>query len=132
MYCIIWRHYKKDGIIPFTVSKYPDKFELKLDPTLDSNKQHSSLRSTKDGEPDFKDHREMRDLFNSYTESKKILENIVIHLDYNTLEDQIVFDSQESAKSYLEELMKLDWSRANPTIIFEKEINSLKELPAFQ
>jgi len=71
-------------------------------------------------------------LFNSYTESKKILENIVIHLDYNTLEDQIVFDSQESAKSYLEELMKLDWSRANPTIIFEKEINSLKELPAFQ
>ena len=45
MYCIVWRHYKSDGITPYVISKYPDQLEADRQPELQAIvKTSSTLR----------------------------------------------------------------------------------------
>ena len=134
MYCIIWRFYKKHGITPYVVSKFPDVRDYGQELPEGKKSEKTSLRRPSYGSetPGWNDKIGLLDLFNSYKDSGKYIDGATINIDYNTVEDVMVFKSRDVAQEYLASLNKLDWISGEATIVLQKEINSLKDLPAFQ
>ena len=56
----------------------------------------------------------------------------VIDLDFNVMEDTIIFKSKNSADAYLKDIESLHWTKFDTEIILQKEIKDLNELSAFQ
>ena len=134
MYCIIWRHYNADGLTPYVISKFPDEAEVKAQPELAPLlKKESILRPLKENKSLMgKDTIKFRDVFNRMLKSGDIITCKIIDIDFNVMEDTIVFKSKNSADMYLKDIEPLDWTAFDTEIILQKEIKELNELSAFQ
>ena len=133
MYCIVWRHYNSNGITPYVVSKYPNEDDWYHQPELQAKKSGNKLRpdnahKTMGG----KDVVELGKFYREQVANGNVVANKVIDIDYNTIEDTLVFKSKEACDIYLKKLSEVDWTKSDHIIVIEKEIKNLKELPAFQ
>tara|TARA_A100001011_G_scaffold369063_1_gene424020 strand:+ start:9356 stop:9760 length:405 start_codon:yes stop_codon:yes gene_type:complete len=134
MYCIVWRHYNADGLTPYVISKFPDQEEVDAQPELAPLlKQASVLRPKGVGKSLMgKDTDKFRDIFNRMQKAGDIITCKVIDIDFNTMEDIIIFKSKNSADMYLKDIEPLEWTIYDTEIILQKEIKELKDLSAFQ
>lgn len=135
MYCIVWRHYKSDGITPYIISKYPDQLEADRQPELQDKvrAKQSSLRPTGTSKTlGGKQVVELGEFYNEQEANGNVVANKVIDVDYNTMEDILVFKDKQASDIYLKFLNEIHWTRCEHTIVMQKEIQDLKELPAFQ
>lgn len=135
MYCIVWRHYKSDGITPYIISKYPDQLEADRQPELQDKvrAKQSSLRPTGTSKNlGGKQVVELGEFYNEQEANGNVVANKVIDVDYNTMEDILVFKDKQASDIYLKFLNEIHWTRCEHTIVMQKEIQDLKELPAFQ
>jgi len=135
MYCIVWRHYKSDGITPYIISKYPDPLEADRQPELQDKvkAKQSSLRPTGSHKSlGGKNIIELGEFYNNQEKIGNVVANKVIDVDYNTMEDILVFKDKQASDIYLKFLSEIHWTNCDHTIVMQKEIANLKELPAFQ
>ena len=79
-----------------------------------------------------KDTDKFRDIFNRMEQAGDIITCKVVDIDFNTMEDTIVFKSKNSADAYLKDIESLEWTIFDTEIILQKEIKELNELSAFQ
>jgi hypothetical protein len=133
MYCIVWRHYNLNGITPYVVSKYPNEWDYYHQPELKDKKRGYKLRpdnahKTMGG----KDVEELGKFYREQVANGNVVANKVIDIDYNTIEDTLVFKSKEACDIYLKKLSEVDWTKSDHIIVIEKEIKDLKELPSFK
>tara|TARA_B100001057_G_C22811698_1_gene935684 strand:+ start:1530 stop:1934 length:405 start_codon:yes stop_codon:yes gene_type:complete len=134
MYCIVWRHYKSAGITPYVVSKYPDQLEADRQPELqDKVKLRSTLRpkglyKSMGGKENIK----LGVFYQEQIANGNVVDQKTIDLDYNTIEDILVFKDKQASDLYLQFLSEIDWTSGYHTIVMQKEIANLKELLAFQ
>ena len=134
MYCIVWRHYKSDGITPYIISKYPDQVEadrqselqaiVKTKPTLRPKGSHKSLGG--------KENAELGIFYKEQEANGNVVDQKTIDIDYNTMEDILVFKDKQASDLYLKFLSGIDWTLGDHEVMVQKEISSLKELSAFQ
>jgi len=135
MYCIVWRHYNSKGITPYPISKFPCEDDVIRQPELaDKLVPRTALRQMATnkslGSP-----ADMTDLGKFYDEQLAIgnvIVNKIIDIDYNTMEDILVFKDKQASQLYLKFLDTQRWTVNESEIVLEKEIKELKELPAFQ
>tara|TARA_B100000965_G_C18911374_1_gene464713 strand:- start:56 stop:460 length:405 start_codon:yes stop_codon:yes gene_type:complete len=134
MYCIVWRHYKSDGITPYNISKYPDIIEAQRQSELMSSvKTRSSLRPIGSHKSlGGKNLKELGKFYNNQEKIGNVVANKVIDVDYNTMEDILVFKDKQASDIYLKFLSEIHWTNCDHKIVMQKEIANLKELPAFQ
>tara|TARA_B000000557_G_C20650617_1_gene390402 strand:- start:32 stop:436 length:405 start_codon:yes stop_codon:yes gene_type:complete len=134
MYCIVWRHYSTDGLTPYVISKFPDEDEVKHQPELAPLfRQEAILRPLGVNKSLMgKDTDKFRDIFNRMEQAGDIITCKVVDIDFNTMEDTIVFKSKNSADAYLKDIESLEWTIFDTEIILQKEIKELNELSAFQ
>jgi hypothetical protein len=133
MYCIVWRHYSETGITAYNISKYPDSYDAILQPELDAKYSKSTLRPTGTSKSlGGKNVKELGEFYNEQVANGNVVALKVIDLDYNTMEDTLVFKDKEASELYLKKLSEIDWTLYEHKIILQKEIKSLKELSAFQ
>jgi hypothetical protein len=134
MYCIVWRHYNSKGITPYVISKYPNEDDWYHQPELKSKvKSVNKLRpdnanKTMGG----KDVVELGKFYREQVKNGNVVTNKIIDIDYNTIEDTLVFKNKEASDIYLKKLSELDWTASEHIIIIQKEIKDLKELPSFK
>jgi hypothetical protein len=134
MYCIVWRHYNSKGITPYVISKYPNEDDMRKQPELKSKvKSVNKLRpdnanKTMGG----KDVVELGEFYREQVKNGNVVTNKIIDIDYNTIEDTLVFKNKEASDIYLKKLSELDWTASEHIIVIEKEIKDLKELPSFK
>lgn len=134
MYCIVWRHYKSDGITPYIISKYPDQVEadrqselqaiVKTKPTLRPKGSHKSLGG--------KENAKLGIFYKEQEANGNVVDQKTIDIDYNTMEDILVFKDKQASDLYLKFLSEIDWTLGDHEVMVQKEISSLKELSAFQ
>ena len=134
MYCIVWRHYNADGLTPYVISKFPDKEEIEHQPELAPLFRENAVLRPKGWSKSLrgKDTDKFRDIFNNMLKAGDIITCKVIDIDFNTMEDIIVFKDKKSADVYLKDIQPLEWTIFDTEIILQKEIKDLNELSAFQ
>ena len=134
MYCIVWRHYKSDGITPYVISKYPDQLEADRQPELQAIVKTSSTLRPKGAHKSLggKNIKELGEFYNEQEANGNVVANKVIDVDYKTIEDILVFKDKQASDTYLKFLNEIHWTNCDHTIVMQKEIQDLKELPAFQ
>ena len=134
MYCIVWRHYSKDGLTPYVISKFPDEEEVKAQPELAPlYRKEAILRPLLVAKGlEGKDTDKFRDVFRRMEKAGDIITCKVIDIDFNTMEDIIVFKSKNCADAYLKDIEPMEWTIFDTEIILQKEIKELNELSAFQ
>ena len=134
MYCVVWRHYKATGISPYIISKYPDEEDAKRQPELAKLvKKYSSLRPIGTQKSmGGKENAKLGVFYKEQIANGNVVTQKTIDLDYNTIEDILVFKDKQASDFYLEFLSEIDWTSGDHEIVVQKEISSLKELSAFQ
>ena len=134
MYCIVWRHYKLDGITPYIISKYPDQMEADRQPELQAIVKTRATLRPKGAHKSLggKNIKELGKFYDKQEANGNVVANKVIDIDYNTMEDILVFKDKQASEIYLKFLSEIHWTNCDHTIVIQKEIQDLKELPAFQ
>lgn len=135
MYCIVWRHYKSDGITPYIISKYPDQLEADRQPELqDKVMAKKSVLRPKGSHKSMggKENMKLGVFYQEQIANGNVINQKTIDLDYNTMEDILVFKDKQASDIYLKFLSEIDWTSGKHKIVIQKEIQDLKELPAFQ
>ena len=134
MYCIVWRHYNADGLTPYVISKFPDKEEVDSQPELAPLFRENIVLRPRGASKSLegKDTDKYRDVFNRMLKAGDTITCKVIDLDFNVMEDTIIFKSKNSADAYLKDIESLHWTKFDTEIILQKEIKELNELSAFQ